>query len=317
VQEIAKNFVPCADEVWWLQNRAGPECDYFRAIAEKGHYGGNGKGTTRQGIYAAAPGGEFLASCNTNDPDAMIAMLTKALAKWRELPKEKRLRDAPLDDKGRTRMESQFPADGLALRAWSRDLPRAEKARGYFAHAWNTDTCWFTADEARSFLPTEPTAGATHDVPAALVRRLSRCHLLDNVRGQTMAYDDKNITAASLKVDVVSVDGDTVTLKLSGESKAAAKGRWPVKGFDDADKPSEQERSMELALLGKAVFDLAKKRFTAFELVAAGTRRGGTQYNGRSDDLAPQPIGFAFTLATDSPSDRVAPAFVWAYGWRR
>jgi hypothetical protein len=74
---------------------------------------------------------------------------------------------------------------------------------------------------------------------------------------------------------------------------------------------------MNLKLLGKATFDLAKKRFTAFELVAAGLRKGGTQYNGRPDDLGEHAIGFVFQLAGDSPSDRVAPAFVWAYRWRR
>lgn len=317
MQELAKEFVPCADEVWWLCNRAGPEGEYFVRVADQGHYGKNPKTATRQGIYGAAPSGEFLASINTNNADAMIGMLKKALAKWKELPKEKRLCDKPLDDKGRTRLEAQFPTDGLALRLYSRDLPREEKPKGYFANAWNTDTAWFNAVEARSFLPATPKAGDKHDVPAELVSRLAQCHLLDNVRGQTVAYDEKNVETASMTTEVVAVDGDTVTLRFTGKSRASAKGKWPVRGFDDANNPTEQERSMDVKLLGKATFDLGKKRFTAFELVAAGMRKGGTQYNGRPDDLGEHPIGFVFQLAGDSPADRVAPAFVWAYRWRR
>ncbi len=309
--------MPCADEVWWLQNRQGPECEFFQAVADLGHYGRNPKGTTRQGIYAAAPSGEFLASINTNDADAMADMLTRALEKWKSLSKEKRLREKPLDEKGRTRLEASCPAAGLVLRQYSRDLPREKPQKGWTAKAWNTDTAWFTAEEARSMLPAEPKAGDKHAVPEALVRRLARCQLLDNVRGQTSDYPDRCVSKAGLDVEVVSVEGDLVTVKLTGATVTLQNGKWPIGGNDDADKSTEQERGYQATLLGKATYDLKKKRFTSFELVAAGMRTGGTQYNVRANDLGAAPLGFVFQLATDSPSDRVAPAFVWAYGWKR
>jgi hypothetical protein len=93
-------------------------------------------------------------------------------------------------------------------------------------------------------------------------------------------------------------------------------GRWPVEGFADMNAPSEQRRSVETRLIGRAAYDVAKARFVAFEMVAAGSRSGATQYNARADDLGPAPIGFVFTLAGDDPADRVAPAFFWGYGWR-
>ncbi len=75
MQKLLERFIPAADEVGYLQRQKGPECDHFRSFSEKGHYGGREKPTgTRQGTYAVAPSGEFLASINNNDPKAMAAM---------------------------------------------------------------------------------------------------------------------------------------------------------------------------------------------------------------------------------------------------
>ena len=52
-----------------------------------------------------------------------------------------------------------------------------------------------------------------------------------------------------------------------------------------------------------------------FQIVALGTRWGATQYNVRSNDRDTAPIGYAFTLAGDTPAERLAPAFLRAYGW--
>ena len=64
-------------------------------------------------------------------------------------------------------------------------------------------------------------------------------------------------------------------------------------------------------LVGRARYDIESSRFTHFELVALGTRWGGTQYNGRADDLDPAPMGVAFTISKSKL--RVAPASIWKY----
>jgi hypothetical protein len=73
---------------------------------------------------------------------------------------------------------------------------------------------------------------------------------------------------------------------------------------------SQREHGLDMHLLGKATFDLAKGRFRTFELVAVGSRWGGTRFNGRRGDTDAAPIGVLFTLAADSPCERVAPAFI-------
>lgn len=317
IQELVSKFVPAADEVGRLQRGKGPECALFQKIAEEGHDAGRTKPTgTRQGTYAPAPSGVFLASINSNDTGRMAEMLRKALKRWEELKPEEPLASDDLEARTNDvrRVEQYYPQDGLVLRVIAGDLPREKPQNNFRAKAWNQDFAWFRKDEARRFLPKEPKVGERHHLPEALVKRLAKCHLLGNVRGQTSAHPDAAVQLATLTTEVTAIDGDTVSLRLSGETKTTEEGKRPVKGFADMDKPADQKRGFEGKLLGRAKFDLKKERFVEFELVAAGTRRGGTQYNVHSDDMGPAPPGFVLTLA--GPDERVAPAHFWHYGWK-
>jgi hypothetical protein len=314
VKRLAERFLPVADEVGMLQRAKTKEGELFRRIAEQGHYAGRSHPTdTRQGLYAAAPSGVLLASINHNDPSRVAAMLEKALAAWEALPGDQRRGEG---DVGGFRWESLRPEDGLVLRVTTRDLARDLPAEaGWRARAWNRDVAWFRRAEARSFLPEDPRPGSVHDVPAPLVRRLARLHLADVVRGQSPPYAEGDVKEARLTATVTRVEGSTVHLRLEGRASLRAEGTWSTGGISGAP-PTPQVRAFDGRLLGRATFDLAEGRFTRFSLLAVGMRRGATQYNGRADDPGPAPQGVAFTLAGDTPADRVAPAAPWAYGWR-
>jgi len=288
VREWAARFVPCTDEVFYLHNRKGAECDFFRGFCEEGHYGGRNKPTnTRQGIYCVAPGGAFLASVNTTDPRRMERMLREAWKAWEALPAERRyMPEAPDPSRARS---APYPAEGLALRSYVRDLPRADEPRGWKRHAWNTDTVWFKAAEARALLPEKLAVG---EVREASADRFARFALVDSVRGQTLPYRPGEVKEAVLKSKVISVDGARVRVELTGRSHTDAGGR-----------------GVRVEFAGHAVWE--GKRFVEFELVAWGERWGATRYNARGGDEGPSPIGFVFTKAADD--DRVAPAFWWAY----
>ncbi len=125
MRELVRSFVPVADEVGRLQRGKDPECLHFQEMAEHGHYKGRKRPTgTRQGMYATAPSGEFLASVNTRSPERVAKMLRTALARWKELPREKRLlAEDPKAKKSEVkRLESRYPEDGLVLQVNSRDL---------------------------------------------------------------------------------------------------------------------------------------------------------------------------------------------------
>lgn len=291
VKRLAGRFIPCADEVWYLQHRPGPECDFFRLFCEQGHYGGRTVPTdTRQGIYCVAPSGRFLASINTTDPRAMARMLELALERWESLPRAERLPAAspPAPPESvKLRGEARYPEGGLALAVHSRNLPRERGPSDWRAEARNRDYAWFTAEEARAIA-----AGGA--VPAALVRRLARCNFVDNVYGQTHGYQEKEIEKAEWTATVEKVAGTRTHLVFRGATRAVSGGR-----------------GVSLSLDGRAVFDGATGRFEVFEMVAIGERWGGTQYNCRDDDPGPSGIGFALVLAGEH--ERVAPALVWNY----
>lgn len=245
-------------------------------------------------------------------------MLEKALAKWEAMaPAERDITDEQLGKGGlNLRLEQMYPADGLALRVIARDLERPDAKADWRRNSWNQDFAWFKKDETRQLLPAELAKGAKADVPEDLIRRLARCQFVDDVRGQTTSFPTQSVESARLTVEVADVQGSIVTLRLEGATRTVQKGRWAVRGFEDMHKPGRHERGMDLKLLGSAAWDSAKERFTAFELVAQGTRWGATQYNGRGDDMDPAPIAFVLTLGGDKPADRVAPAHIWEYGWK-
>ena len=169
--------------------------------------------------------------------------------------------------------------------------------------AWNRDYAWFRADEARAWLPETIETGAEHAVPAALVRRVVCLHLVDNVRGQVFPFDAADVRAAELTAVVREFDaGGIAVLDLRGRSHAeVAEGEFP--------------RGFVAELRGAARWDVEAGRFVAFELVATGERWGRSRFNGRERDRGRAPIGVVLRLAAaDAP--RVAPAFVWRYGWR-
>jgi hypothetical protein len=319
VKKLAAKFIPAADNVMRLQRGDDAECRLFQKIAEQGHYGNpNDRETTRQGTYATTADGTFLASWNDNDPRNVARKLREALQNWNRLKAKGRTSSGEdqLDISQLNRADRFFPEGGLVLKVNTRDLPRVPRQQGVWARAWNQDFAWFTNDEARQFLPGEIAPGQRCKVPRPLVERLARLHFLDNVRGQASPFPAGAIEDATLTSEVAAVDGDLVSLRLEGQTKAVLKGKWPIEAHRDMYRPSVQERGLDLELLGMARFDRKQGRFVGFEVVAVGTRWGGTQFNFRHNDLAPAPFGAVLSLAGKSRVERVAPEHFEDYGWR-
>jgi hypothetical protein len=319
VRELTAKFISAADEVGHLQSGSDAECRLFQKIAEQGHYAGRTQPSrTRQGTYATTADGTFLASWNSNDPRFVARKLREAVGNWDRLKAEGRRfsGEDQLDIARLNRADRFFPEGGLVLKVNTRDLPRDRPQKGRWAGAWNQDFAWFTKDEAGQFFPREITPGRRQEVPRALVERLARFHLLDNVRGQTSPFPASAIKGATLIGRVTAVEGDVVSLRLEGGTRAVQKGDWSIRGYRDMNRPSSQERGLEMRLLGSARFDRKKGRFVAFEMVAVGTRWGGTQYNGRGNDLVSAPFGAVLSLAGESRAERVAPEHFHGYGWR-
>jgi hypothetical protein len=274
---------------------------------EEGHM--RGVPNTKQGIYAATPSGLFLASTNTLDGAQMAAMLRRALDKWKTLSKRERLLS---DDPSKARIDrhlNQYPSDGLVLKVFSRDIERDDLPNDWTGIAWNLDFAWFRKEEMAQILPRELSKGASVEWPEALAKRLARFHLVDNVRGQTDGYEEPAIVEAKIRSQVTKVAKGQVTLRFEGTTRASTTGSWPK-------DPDPGTRGLGTKIIGTATWDPSKGRFTAFEMVAAGTRWGASRFNFRENDRKPSPIGFVIQLAEDKPANRVAPAFIYMYGWQ-
>jgi hypothetical protein len=309
VIERAGVFVAAADETWRLQRGSDPECRHFQAMADQGHYGGGGG--TRQGIYLCAPSGKLLASINSLNAQAVLDTLERGLAAWEALPDEQRWLSPEDRIEPEHRWEFSYPARGLVLTSVNRDLPADGDPNAEPARPSNRDHVWFAPDEARRWLPANPRPGAVHRLPAPLVERLARFHLVDNVRGQTLPFAREEVDGSWVQSEVVGRDGDRVHLRLSGTLRAVAEGPW-LMGSNDWTPPREYPRGIETGLLGTATFDLGRQAFTAFEAVALGRRWGSGWLNGRRAEEA-GPIGFVLSLSPDTPAERVPPAFVDLY----
>ncbi|HUR27880.1 MAG TPA: hypothetical protein VM509_06825 [Planctomycetota bacterium] len=321
MQGLLRSFVVCADEVGRLQRGKDPECVLAQKVFEQGHYAGRTQPTdTRQGIYATAPSGVMLASVNANEAKPVADMLRRALDKWTSLTEAERMRTGdPRKETGKIdRAEKRYPTGGLVLRVFSRDLPRdaSKPERDWRTDAWNQDYAWFKPEEARALLPKQLHKGAKAAVPEALVRRLARLNFVDNVRGQTIPYEDADVAKAELFAEVLRVEKGVASVQFRGATRARREGVWVIEGIPDKRAAEKHAIGMELALFGTAEYDTKKDAFVAFDVVALGLRSGATQYNGRYDDQEPAPIGFSLGLAGDTPAEHVAPAFYWEYGWR-
>jgi hypothetical protein len=264
-----------------------------------------------QGIYVVTPSGKLLAFCQRDhDPDSIAKRLSQALDQWKALGRQERLGAEAPRKVGATSLRpgSRPPETGLILELFVRDLPRkTDRVAPEFAAMWNRDFAWFTGEEVRSMIPERRTLGERHRVPAKLVHRLARLHLLDSVRGINDArpFEDRHVEKAEMFMDVVKVEGDVLSLRIEGATRAVEPTLADARG---SGRPDEKERGYEARLLGHATVDVRRSQFTSFALLAIGPRWGGRGYahSMRQGDLEPQPMGFALRMLP--PSEPVESA---------
>ena len=305
----SKRFVPAADEVWRLQRDDDPECRWFRtAVRGKA----NAVRGSMQGTYVLTTGGELLGRINSRDPVRVLKMLEQAHARWQQLSGEQRAAPAPETAAPTHRWEDSYPADGLVLERFARDIgasPDDEPRQPV-----NRDAVWFSKEELAGFVPEAHEVGAGRDVAPRLVERLARFALVDNVRGQTLPFAKSTVKGSRLRAEVVAVDGDVATLRFTGSTRAETDGTQP--GEDYWQPKRVWPRSLRTRIAGQARWNARQARFTSFELVAIGTRVGRTTFNGRAREEAGKEHRIGFLLRKAPRSYRVAPTFVNLYGAR-
>jgi hypothetical protein len=311
-----RQFVPVAENCSHLQRQQDAKGEFFRLVAEQGHYAGRTQpSATRQGIYACTAEGRFLASINTRQAGPMLGMMREALERWREetIPTGPWTLMAPYEPDPRA--PHGYPEGGLVLKVYTRDLPRTVDTRpdDWRRDAVNYDHAWFTREEAAGLLPPDAVVGSRFPVPASIVRRLARFHLMDNVRGETPMWREEEVRCAEMTLEVATASAERVELHLEGAVQNIARGTWAVHPF--IEPLPDAERGFDCRVRGFLSYDRSHARFVRFDLLAVGMRWGGSEHNIRRDDLEPAPMGVAFELAGGEPADRTPPQGVSSGYW--
>lgn len=149
------------------------------------------------------------------------------------------------------------------------------------------DFCWVYENERQAILRrSQSPVGSTFPLPASLVRRIARFHLVDDVRGTPNMWEAGEVRAVSLVATVVSASMLTVA------------GRFALKS-------SGGKRGYAGTLEGSIALDPATGRWTRVRLLADGTAFGAGTY---TPNQPPTPyrllVGF---LNTSLPEARIVP----------
>jgi hypothetical protein len=172
------------------------------------------------------------------------------------------------------------PPGAMVLRVYCRDLPNGGK---YDTGGWNLDNAAFKKEEVRALLPGSLEKGSAAILPEAIIRRIARECLLDNVRDPSPAYADKEVEVARLGVKVIGTRDGLRELRFEGETRTKS----AVRGYD-------------CHLLGFGLYDPLSSRFLSLEIVAAGNCWGGVgMWHNYRKDNEPTPLGIALVLLDD------------------
>jgi len=298
IQKLAANFVPVTAEVWTLATGKSPASEWFHKA------GGPTEGGRAHGLYCFTPDGQGLGFVFISRPkEPCLKLIQDALKKWTEEALAKKLRPKPLPAIDSRETWPELAAKpGLFLIVHSRDLPRgpvlhpgkSPEEQG----AWNH---LFLALDEKEMAGLLPTGGPKAEVPQDLLKKMFQRHLGDFSHGNNGGFRTPDaFKKLSLLVETVSVKEPLVTVKYSGEvvlEEGTDKYDARTHGTQLAitgDHRIDQEGlyGFDGKLYGKAVYNVAAKKFVHFELVAAGTRKGLRD----KDDYQPAPIGYAFTI---------------------
>ena len=231
--------------------------------------------------------------------------LDEGLEKWKALPVEKR---SDLDDLGE--FDDSYlpspPVGGLVLQVFSRGLALDEDGRHQIyktevARSFEPgrDHLWLTESEANSLVPDELRTGSSSPFARHVADRICRRYLIDLVRvgGNGGPRRPDELLSAMIHATIESTNADEVRLKIDGSARLATHdvGSGAAKNAPKID---------EFDMLGFAVYDRSRKRFSSFNLVAYSE-------TGHYDEIRKKvlPLGVLFTLSpARTPAERVPPS---------
>jgi hypothetical protein len=290
-------FVPFAGDKWYLNRQQDADGAFLRKLGAQREGTGSPSASgcdAPQGIYIAAPDGTLLAADHFHpDPERLLARMRDARERWQKIAPPARNAAATDTGPGTSSADARFarrpPAGGLILKVFSRiPLPPPAGQTWTPNQATGRDHVWLTAEEQRALLPSSWKNGVRYPVAPAVVERLARFHLVDNVRGEPPFWTPGDLRRVDLSLTVE--DAAAGLLRLDGVARMDAGGR----GYD-------------ARVQGYLSVDRVKKALTRFDLLAWGDAWGeGIYTRGAPPGRFPLLIAAALVRG-DAGADQVPP----------
>jgi len=278
-------------------------------------------------IDVVTAAGTVLAQPSQNGKTALDLAFdpVQALARFNELPEAERKPKnlGPSEFFDRWKSAAPVPAGILVCRQYTRAFERdaqgeLRRHEGQSTHNLgpNGDFLWLTEAEWKSLVPTSPTKGMKHPVPAAIARRIFVYHLVNSSMSIGPAWAADQIRSGELTLTVEEASAAGVRLRLEGFARLVDNGDF-----------AKAIRKAEFSLIGLLNYDAQKKVFDRFDVAAlgdyapfigkggsAGAPRGATTPKERTGGGSIT-LGIAFELASPgSLGYGVAPAGHY-FGW--
>jgi hypothetical protein len=238
IQRLQTEFIPVSANTHDLQWRSSPAQQFFlgvvaltkseqlrRQLADS---------TDPQGMYILGADGKSYGFINDHDPIDVLRFMDRALRSYKANPPAAvQVAD---DAVAAAFAEAPDPQSSVA-RVFSRIRPLPAGAWG-LNRGVGRDFLWIYPDEAAALQTSCAAAKDTGPValPRALLRRILRFHLVDNVRGTADMWGRDEVRQAALRAHLVRRDEASCTLAISGSfaMQTADEGRG-YKGQLDAE----------------------------------------------------------------------------------
>jgi hypothetical protein len=250
-----------------------------------------------------------------------------ALAAWNKLPESKRQPGAMrIGDLGKVDPKLRTPPPGgLILQVYESrlagdlrgELRRRDKAEtfGWGVYEPGRDYVWLTEADWKSLVPTDRKKGDRFPLPACVAEPMI-ARLTDWSEANGAHWEQpKHVRSQELTLTVEEISSAAIRLRLEGAVRLAHDAPKAAVRYDPALRPLHHEDPKAFArcdahLLGYLNYDLNKKAFTRFDVVALGEYVGPLLNPYRNADrqnfylIKPCPLGVTFEIA---PAGLVVP----------
>ena len=277
---MTTEFIPVITNTQEVQWRRSPAQKFFLAFLERLRARGPLPALDSQlddfqdaqGFYILGPDGTPYGWINDADPEDVLRFMNGGLRQWREHP--------PATVK--------VSASEIAEPWTTTPLPETQVVRVYArirplpARVWGLnrgigrDQLWIYPEDTAALIAASAGGPQTPvELPPALVGRILRFHLTDDVRGTPDLWNSGEVVKAELFGRVISQVGAVRTLSIAGDfaMRRVAK-RWASGTL----RPAQEYAGR---LEGEIELDVAARRILRFRALSDGNARGasiGTPY---------------------------------------